>query len=281
MDSKSKLSNNADDLFSTMKKGQENLDTQSPNNSKNTESLDKSEIPPLQDIKKNDCQLIIPSQDHIFQKCDSTNSKSNKNTKKKKDKYKKKFPKKNYGRISNKEKLNGKQGKHTIKNVDNGKKRGIVDCTRNIGFVINSLSFENHRIKLLNPTITPQMGEKKTDEDLKKLFNKLMIEIYFTSRPKINSNNNILKMKKNIIKILEEEKKKNETIKILTILFNKTLREYLLMYLNDYPFLNYFNGESMEQLFLAGFDTYKGGLNHLEPKIKNRIKCNLLKLLKQ
>lgn len=193
--------------------------------------------------------------------------------------YEKKFPEKTYGRISNQKKAEGTTGIHTKDNVDNGKKRAIVDCIRNTHFVINSLSYENYKIELLEPTIYPQMG-KKDDQSIKKLFSKSIKDIYFSSRSKNHSGDNAKTLKTNIEKILQEEEK-NNNIEILTILFNKNFGEFLLMYLNDYPFVNHYDNKLEEPFFLPGFDTFKGGLNDLSQKIKERIRKNLLNLLKK
>lgn len=262
----------------TIEETPENGVTQSAKNIKDNDCLNDSDIKLAQNIEKNKCyniQNINPSPNHVFKKRETTAYETRKTS----YTYKKKFPEKNYGRIPNKEKVNGKKGKHTKNNADNGKKNLIVKCVRNIHNVFKYYSWSYYGIKLLIPTIIPQMGKKKTDRDLKILFNKSMKKIYYASRPKNKRNNNFLEMKNNIKKILRKEKNK-EGIKLLAALFNAKLKEILIMYLKDDPRLNYINGKVMNRLFLHKFVTFKG-FDHLQPLIKNRFRDNLLKLLGQ
>ena len=264
----------------------ENQEVIQPNYNGN-EIINKSVITQLEGIlnnkntsEKNEVIKLSPSTPTSTKlKRNSTNYKTkNKllNQKSKSYVYEKKFPEKTFGRISNQKRAEGITGIHTKDNVDNGKRKAIVDCIRNTHFVINSLSYEYYKIELLEPTITPQIGN---DHIIKELFNKSIKDIYFCSRSKNHSGDNANTLKKNIEKILEEEENNNK-IKILKILFNKNFNEFLLMYLHDNPILNHYDNNLEEPFVLPGFDTYKGGLNDLSQKIKERIKKNLLNLLK-
>ena len=76
-------------------------------------------------------------------------------------------------RFINEKKAEGITGIHTKDNVD-GKKKSIVDCIRNIHYVVNSLCYENYKIGLLEPTITPQI---RNDQRIKELFSKSIKDI--------------------------------------------------------------------------------------------------------
>ena len=198
-----------------------------------------------------------------------TNSKTTILTKElKKNKYKKKFPNKKYGRISKANKANGKKGKHTKNNVDNLKKKVFTHCTRNIDVCIrNYIKAKKYKMKLIKPTITPQMGNKK-DIDLQNLSNKTIKDIYLHSKPKRYSKDYDKKLKKNIETLVQKEE-------ILKIIFNKKLRDFLLMYLYDYTFLHCFEG------IFEGFKTYKNELDDIDKDTnkKKRHKKNILNLL--
>lgn len=203
----------------------------------------------------------------------STNYKSQISFYNNKKKYKKKHPDGKFGRITKANKAKGKKGKHTKNNVDNFKIKLFTHCIKNIDKVINSLS-NQYKIKLIKPTITPQMGKKKNENDLKIISKKNIQEIYLTSKPKRHSANYAEKTKKDIEMIIQkEEENPKEKEKQLKIIFNKTLREFIIMFVNDNTYL-----EGCVKP-LEEFITFEGEFTDINPKRKAKIKKKLLDLL--
>ena len=182
-----------------------------------------------------------------------------------------------------------KKTMHTKNSVDNAKKKVFP----HVNIIIHNLikkkanKYMDKNDKLYEPTITPQMGKKKRDSDLKKVSKFHIENIYYTSSGPKNSKARLsafYKTKILIEKIIQkEEEDPNAKIKILKIIFKKTLREFILLYLNDNPFLNIYEDILEEPIDLRDYDnefiTYKNDMNDLDPIIKEQTKNNLIKLL--
>ena len=188
--------------------------------------------------------------------------------------YIKKHPDKHFGRITKKEKDIHKNVKHTKNNLDDAKKHTIVDCAENLDFAIRYLSNKYHKIELLKLNITPQTG--KNDEDLKKLFQKDIKDIYFSCRPRRHTESNSNLLEEKVKKILNPEKPQKS--KILELIFNKKFQEIMSMYLED---ITYFENKEnkKEKIFFEGFITFKHSLKDYEERIKEKIKNNLMNLI--
>lgn len=209
----------------------------------------------------------------------STNYKSQISFFNKKKEYPKKYPLGKFGRITKENKAKKIEGKHTDNNIDNFKKKVFTHCTKNINEIIKSLS-KQYKIKLANPTITPQMGINKNENDLKILSKKTIKDIYLSSKPKRHSKNHAVKMKNDLDTIIQkEEEKPNEEDKKLKIIFNKSLREFLLMFVSDYKYLNHFEDCLKEEILLDEFITIKGEFKNIDPKRIEKIKGKLEDLL--
>ena len=193
----------------------------------------------------------------------------------KKNKYKKKFTNGKFGRIPN---ANKKYGKNTKNNDNNLKKKVFIHCITSIHvFIKKYIRTKKYKIKLYKPTITHQMGEKK-DIDLKNLSEKIIKDIYLDFKLKYSSKDYNKKLKKNIEKILQEENQ-NEGIKLLNIIFNKKLKDFLIIYLNDYRYINDYEHNIEGEFLLKQFKTYKDEFDDIKPNKKERNKENVLNML--
>lgn len=182
-----------------------------------------------------------------------------------------------------------KKAIHTKNSVDNAKKKVFPHVNIIIHNLIKKIAnkYMDKNDKLYDPTIIPQMGKKKRDSDLKKVSKFYIENIYYTSSGPKNSKARLsafYKTKILIEKIIQkEEEDPNAKIKILKIIFKKTLREFILLYLNDNPFLNIYEDILEEPIDLHDYDnefiTYKNDMNDLDPLIKEQTKKNLIKLL--
>ena len=206
----------------------------------------------------------------------STNYKTTLLAKKlKKNKYKKKFPNGKFGPIPNINKANRKYIKN---NDDNLKKKIFTHCVTSIHiFVKKYIRNKKYKIKLYKPTITHQIGEKK-DIDLKSLSEKSIKDIYLDFKPKHSSKDYNKKLEKIIEKILQKENQ-NEGIKLLNIIFNKKLKDFLIIYLNDYRYINDYEHYIEGEFLLKQFKTYKDDFDDIKPNKKERNKENVLNML--
>ena len=178
---------------------------------------------------------------------------------------------------------------HTKHSVDNVKRKVFTHVNIIIHNLIKKIAnkYMDKNDKLYEPTITPQMGKKKRDSDLKKVSKYHIENIYYTSSGPKNSKARLSALYKTEIlieKIIQkEEEDPNAKIKILKIIFNKTLREFILLYLNDNPFLNIYEDILEEPIDLRDYDnefiTYKNDMNDIDPLKKEQTKEKLIKLL--
>lgn len=243
----------------------------------NINNITKNKIMPLNKKVKFEVSHRIDSSTGINN--NSTNSKTQNNNNKNKN-AKKYLPNKK-GRIKKEDKKIGIKGIHTKNNADNFKKKLFTHCSKNLHKIIKSyIKNNNYSIKIAGPTPTPQMKKKKNEEDLKTLSKKKIKDIYLASKPKKSSSNYAEKIRKAIESILQkEEEKQNENDKILKIILNKTLREFLLMYVKDYTYLNHFEDLEQNEIPLYEFITFESEFKDLEPKRKIKIKKKMLELL--
>ena len=208
----------------------------------------------------------------------STNSKVTTdycNKKRERSQYQKKFPEKKLGRKTNEEKEREEKGKHT-NNFPDLRIKIYSDCLKNLHVAMNDLSLKNYGIILYSTTLSPLLN--KNNKEFLKEFPEYTVKQIFLFSKQINVGENYSEnIRENIENILQkEEENKIEKIKLLQILFKKKFKEILLMYLNDYPFVNHFDGYSEAAFFLKNFKTVKYSfpdvkVNHIE-NLKNLLK---------
>ena len=186
------------------------------------------------------------------------------------------------------EKINeSKKTMHTKNSVDNTKKKVFPHVMQIIHNLIEKKAnkYIDKNDKLYDPYINRLMGNKR-DSDLKNVSKFHIYKIYYEStgpkNPKSHYSKDQTKLLLDKIKEKEEEDP-NAKIKILNIIFKKTLREFILIYLNDNPFLNHYEGILEEPIDLCDYDnefkTYKDDMNDLDPLIKEETKNKLINLL--
>ena len=190
----------------------------------------------------------------------------------------------------NEEKKILKKKIHTKNYIDNAKRKVFNHTKKNIHILIKELAkkYKGKGLKLYEPTITPQMKEKRNC-NLKELSEYSISKIYYESsgpkNPKAKFSSEGTKKIINEL-IQKEEEDHNARTKILKIIFNKTLREFIFIYLTDAPFLNRFGyifkkGEEINLLdYVDEFKTYKDDMNDIDEIVKKRTKDNLFGLLK-
>ena len=235
-------------------------------------------------------------QDSNKVKFESTKSKTKKNQKNSTGRHKKKIffikkvtSKKIIKKLANEEKKISKKKIHTKNYVDNAKRKVFTHTKKIIHKLIKKLAkkYKGKGVKLYEPSITPQMKEKR-DCNLKELSEYSIFKIYYESsgpkNPKAKfSSEGTKKIINELIK--KEEEDQNAKTKILQIIFNKTLREFIFIYLKDAPFLNRFGyifkkGEEINLLdYVDEFKTYKDDMNDIDQDVKKRTKKNLFDLL--
>ncbi len=182
-------------------------------------------------------------------------------TSKKRKNYEKKHPDKSLGRLSNKEKINGKKGTHTKDYVDNGKKVIIKDCFYNVVFFINQLLEDKNDI--FNKIKLKHLLGKGNNNDLKQLLKKTLKDIFFNDKD-YNFGNN------------DDNKENKNTIILINFLLNKYFAEYLYIYINDQDYIEIGNDDNC--IYLPEFNTYKT-LKHFTPEKQINLKNNILKML--
>ena len=230
-------------------------------------------------------------------KFESTKPKTKKNQKNstgrhKKQKFfiKKVISKKINEKLVNEEKKILKKKIHTKNYVDNAKRKVFTHTKKIIHILIKKLAkkYKGKGVKLYEPSITPQMKDKRGC-NLKELSEYSISKIYIESsgpkNPKAKFSSEGTKKLINEL-IQKEEEDQNAKTKILKIIFNKDLKEFILIYLKDAPFLNRFGyifkkGEEINLLdYVDEFKTYKDDMNDIDEIVKNRTKDNLFGLLK-
>jgi hypothetical protein len=255
-----------------------------------------SQVKPFTNILQNK-QRKNGKQDSNKIKFESTKSKTKKNQKNSTGRHKKKkffikkvTSKKIIKKLVNEEKKILKKKIHTKNYVDNAKRKVFTHTKKNIHILIKKLAkkYKGKGVKLYEPSITPQMKEKRCCnliELSEYSISKIYIESSGPKNPKAKFSSEGTKKIINEL-IQKEEEDQNAKTKILKIIFNKTLREFIFIYLTDAPFLNSFGyifkkGEEINLLdYVDEFKTYKDDMNDIDEIVKNRTKDNLFGLLK-
>ena len=193
------------------------------------------------------------------------------NKKRERSQNQKKQLDKKIGRITNEENERGEKGKYTSDNYILWKREVFEDCLSKLHYSINYLSLKKYKIGLDMPILSPLL-EGNNNICLIKFSEYTIKEIYLSSK-KRNDENNPENIRINLEKILKEEEKSDEKIKLLTILFNKKFKEILLeMYLKDYPLVKHFDGYAEANFYVNGFETIKDSFKDMDPEKKKRYK---------
>ncbi len=275
MDSLSDYANYLKTIYNEMKERTEKeIKTFINEEFKSGDAIWKNEIPFVNQISKNTKSEKKIKAEFIDNHPISTTSKTITFliNRAKSDSYKKKYPNKKLGRLKKDLKENGVCGIHTQNDAGNGKRRAINHCIHSFYHQIKFL-FPN--IKLLEITINKKLV--KTDEDIKNLFDYSIEYIIFCSKPR--KRNDLDYFKNKINEIINS---KHENVKILKILLSSSFRKVLIMYLNGINYFKYFDSSdnSKKIYILKNFKTFNDGLSNVDINVKDRIKNNLLNLLK-
>ena len=144
-----------------------------------------------------------------------------------------------------------------------------------ITFFINERAKAKYRLDLNYIYIYISKKYELDKYNYKEFLLSSILDIYLGKFLKINHEEK-QKIKKWIYSLLYAEKKnKNEKIKLLNILFNKKIKEILLLYIDDNPYI-LINNKCKEnlnfKLNLKSFKTFKDDFNEYNANVKKQIK---------